>query len=883
MDCETSQGGFGMLSKDIRSTFLEFFKNKEHLVLPSFSLIPQNDPTLLMVGAGMAPLKSYFTGEKIPPKPRVATCQKCVRTPDIERVGRTSRHATFFEMLGNFSFGDYFKEEAILWAWELMTTGYKLPADKLYVSVFLDDDEAFDIWHQKVGIAKERIFRLGKEDNFWEIGQGPCGPCSEIYYDLGPERGCGRPNCEVGCDCDRYLEVWNLVFTQFNCTENGEYLPLSQKNIDTGAGLERLAVVLQGVNNLFEIDSVRPLLDHFSDATESQYGKDEQKDISLRILTEHLRGVCFMVGDGILPGNEGRGYVLRRLLRRAVRHGKILSVGEPFIYKAVDLVVDEYGEFYPELAKGREYIQKVVRLEEERFHETLEQGMKILNELMWKAEPRGVLPGDAAFKLYDTYGFPIDLTKEILHENKMLLDEEGFTAALEAQRERARSARGASIFGSEDVSFQEIRDLTTEFAGYDSLEAKGDILALFKGGERITDAAEGDDVDIVLGKTSFYGEQGGQVGDHGTIETDGGTVEITDTVLTPHGQVVHRGKVSQGMITEGEVASTRVHAPVRGATCRNHTATHLLHAALKQVLGDHVKQAGSLVTPERLRFDFTHLSAASPEQIALVERLVNERIRDNEQVDVSHADLEEAKEMGATALFEGKYGDAVRVVRVGEHSMELCGGTHVASSGEIGLFKIISESGIGAGLRRIEAVTGAGAYQWFDGRNQVLERAAAQLKSVPEQLPDRISGLQAEYKDLQREYQRLQLKLAGMEVDGLLAEVSLQSGVPVLAAHVSAGNMETLREMADRLKNKLGSGIIVLGAAAEGKVLLVGAVTPDLVKAGYHAGKLVGEVAKLTGGGGGGRPDMAQAGGKDPDQLDEALEKVDMLVESQKK
>ncbi|EEG76152.1 alanine--tRNA ligase [Dethiobacter alkaliphilus] len=872
-----------MKSKEIRSTFLEFFKGKEHLVLPSFSLIPQNDPTLLMVGAGMAPLKPYFTGEKTPPKPRVATCQKCVRTPDIERVGRTSRHATFFEMLGNFSFGDYFKEEAILWAWELVTTGYKLPEDKLYVSVYLDDDEAYDIWHKKVGIAPERIFRLGKEDNFWEIGQGPCGPCSEIYYDLGADRGCGRPNCEVGCDCDRFLEVWNLVFTQFNCTESGEYVPLTQKNIDTGAGLERLAVVLQGVNNLFEIDTVRPLLDHFSKVTKTEYGKDQEKDTSLRIITEHLRGISFMVGDGILPGNEGRGYVLRRLLRRAVRHGKILGVGEPFLHNAVNLVVDEYGEFYPELAKGREYIQKVVRLEEERFHETLEQGMKILDELMHKAGPRGVLPGDAAFKLYDTYGFPIDLTKEILAENKLILDEEGYQEALEAQRERARSARGASVFGKDDTDYESLRQLTTEFTGYDSLEAEGEVLAILKDGQPASAVSEGDEAEVVLSVTPFYGERGGQAGDTGIIITDGGTMEVTDTVMTPFEQVIHRGSIKQGTVSVGDAAKGKVFAPGRSSICRNHTATHLIHTALQEVLGEHVKQAGSLVTPDRLRFDFTNLSAATPEQLAEVEQKVNEKIWANEPVSVTLASLDEAKDMGATALFDEKYGDAVRIVRVGDYSMELCGGTHVQSAGEIGLLKIVSEAGIGAGMRRIEALTGAAAYRWFAQRNQLLEQCAAQLKSSPEQLPERISGLQAEFKDLQREYQRLQLKLAGMEVDGLLSEVSQKSGVPVLSARVSAGNMETLREMADRLKNKLGSGIIILGAAAEGKVLLVGAVTNDLVKAGYHAGKLVGEVAKLTGGGGGGRPDMAQAGGKDPDKLESALEKVDSLVENQKK
>lgn len=872
-----------MQSKDIRSKFLDFFKGKDHLVLPSFSLIPQNDPTLLLVGAGMAPLKPYFTGEKKPPHPRVATCQKCVRTPDIERVGRTSRHATFFEMLGNFSFGDYFKEEAIAWAWELVTTVYNLEEDRLYVSIYQNDDEAFEIWNKKIGISPERIYRLGKEDNFWEIGQGPCGPCSEIYYDLGPSRGCGRPNCEVGCDCDRFMEVWNLVFTQFDKKEDGSYEPLAQKNIDTGAGLERLAVVLQGVNNLFEIDTVRPLLDHFAHVTGTPYGKNENTDVSLRIVTEHLRGISFMVADGILPGNEGRGYVLRRLLRRAVRHGKILGLGEPFLYNAVDLVVREYSDFYPELSNGQEYIKKVIRLEEERFHETLEQGMKILNELMWKTGKRGVIPGEAAFKLYDTYGFPIDLTREIAAENEMILDTEGFQNALEAQRERARSARGANVFGKEESLWEEIRDLATEFTGYDSLTSDGQIMALMKDGERVGTAAEGDTVDVILSVTPFYGERGGQVGDEGTIATEGGTVQVTETIMTPHGQVVHRGKVTRGTISEDEQAKASVHAPVRSAVCRNHTATHLVHSVLKQVLGGHVKQAGSLVMADRLRFDFTHLSAVTTEQLAEVERLVNEKIWENAPVSINFASLEEAKEMGATALFEDKYGDAVRVVRVGDYSMELCGGTHVENAGEIGIFKIISEAGIGAGLRRIEALTGAGAYSWFANRNRLLERSAAYLKASPEQVPDKISGLQAELKELQREYQRLQLKLAGMEVDGLLEDVSTKSGVPVLSARVSAGNMETLREMADRLKNKLGSGIIVLGAVAEGKVFLVGAVTSDLVKEGYHAGKLVGEVAKLTGGGGGGRPDMAQAGGKNPDDLDGALAKVNSLVENQKK
>jgi alanyl-tRNA synthetase len=869
-----------MLSKDIRSTFLEYFRKRDHLVVPSFSLIPQNDPTLLLIGAGMAPLKPYFTGEKAVPHPRMATCQKCVRTPDIERVGRTSRHATFFEMLGNFSFGDYFKEEAIAWAWELVTNGFHLPEDKLYVSVYQDDDEAYDIWHKKVGLAPGRIYRLGKEDNFWEIGQGPCGPCSEIYYDLGPERGCGRPGCEVGCDCDRFMEVWNLVFTQFNCTADGSYEPLAKKNIDTGAGLERLAVVLQNVSNLFEIDTVRPLLNHFCRETGKEYGGDV--DISLRIITEHLRGITFMVGDGIMPSNEGRGYVLRRLLRRAVRHGKLLGMGEPFLYKAVDVVVRQMGDFYPELTTGQEYIEKVIRTEEERFYETLEQGMKILNERMWKVGKKGVFPGDEAFKLYDTFGFPLDLTKEILAEQDIILDEEAFRSALEQQRERGRSARSATS-RTDDNPWQEISGLSTTFVGYDTLDADGRVLAVLHEGTRVQTATEGEKVEILLSETPFYGEKGGQVGDTGSIRTPEGIMLVTETVMTLQDQIIHRGIITRGAVSEGESAHATVGFTHRSAVCRNHTATHLLHSALQEVLGRHVKQAGSLVSPERLRFDFTHLSAMDAEQIAEVERLVNEKVWENLPVQTTLASLDEAKEMGATALFDEKYGEAVRIVRAGDYSMELCGGTHVSTAGEIGIFKIMSESGIGAGLRRIEALTGSGAYTYFTERSRMLEQAATQLKTTVDQLPDRLADLIGDFRELQRENQRLQLKLAGMEVDGLLQKVSRQSSVPVISARVSAGNMETLREMADRLKNKLQSGIIVLGAAAEGRVLLVSAVTQDLIKNGYHAGKLIGEVAKITGGGGGGRPDMAQAGGKNADELDNALSQVDKFVKEQGK
>jgi alanyl-tRNA synthetase len=869
-----------LLSREIRDTFLDYFRRQDHLVLPSFSLVPQNDPTLLLTGAGMAPLKPYFTGEKTPPHPRLATCQKCVRTPDIDKVGHTSRHATFFEMLGNFSFGDYFKQEAITWAWDLVTNGYKLPEDRLFVSVYEEDDEAFGIWHKTIGLAPDRIFRLGKADNFWEIGEGPCGPCSEIYYDLGAERGCGRPGCEVGCDCDRFLEIWNLVFTQFNRTADGRYETLASKNIDTGAGLERLAVVLQGVGNLFEIDTIRPLLTYFSQATAVSYKKDEVKDVSLRILTEHLRGTSFLIADGVLPGNEGRGYVLRRLLRRAVRHGKLLGQNQPFLHRAVEIVAAQYGGTYPELLSNCEHIVTVIRREEERFHETLEQGTRMLYDLIRQIGRRGILPGEAAFKLYDTYGFPVELTKEILAEHQLVLDTEGFTAAMNTQRERARSMRGNVAWAREE-HWQEIRHLACDFLGYDSLRAEGEILVIFRGGQRVATAATGDEVEVVLSRTPFYGEKGGQAGDTGILTTVGGRVEILETAVTSQEQVVHRGYVSHGVISEGETAEGAVHVALRRDVCRNHTATHLLHSALREVLGEHVRQAGSLVTAERLRFDFTHLSALTPEQLAEVELLVNEKIQADIPVQAAVAGLEEARKLGATALFEEKYGQEVRLVKVGNFSTELCGGTHAAATGEVGLFKIISEAGIGAGLRRIEALTAAAAYHFLNGRGNLLETAAALLKTKVEQLPERLEGLLADFKDLQRENQRLQLKLAGMEVDGLLEHISRESGVPVISARVSAGNMETLREMADRLKNRLTSGVIVLGAAADGKVLLVAAVTPDLVLRGIHAGRLVGEVAKLTGGGGGGRSDLAQAGGKNPAELGAALAVVHRLVREQ--
>ncbi len=881
-----------MKSDTIRDIFLNFFKEKEHLVLPSFSLVPQNDPTLLLIGAGMAPLKPYFTGEKKPPHTRIATCQKCVRTPDIEKVGFTPRHATFFEMLGNFSFGDYFKEEAIQWAWELLTEHYRIPEEKLFISVYEEDEEALTIWRDKVGIPESKIYKLGKDDNFWEIGLGPCGPCSEIYYDLGPQFGCGDPNCRVGCDCNRFMEVWNLVFTQFSKEADGSYKLLEQKNIDTGMGLERLAVVLQGVSNLFETDNVKPLLDYFVEQGGVKYGLDEKVDIALRVITEHMRGLTFLVADRVLPSNEGRGYVLRRLLRRAVRYGRLLDMETPFLYRAVPLLAEIMGKAYPELVKNMDYITRIVKIEEERFTETLGQGMDILEEEVSFLKKKGenILSGETAFKLYDTFGFPFDLTREILREHDFCVDETAFNTAMEKQRERARAAlntRGEQEKES-SVPAALLKGFKTDFVGYDQLQTEGRVLALVtlpegKFFKELTAGESSEKVCLLLDKTPFYAERGGQLGDTGLIQSSHGEAAIINTLTGPsEGQVLHVVEITKGSIATEERVRAAVDGKRRADIARNHTATHLLQRALKDLLGDHVSQAGSLVSPDRLRFDFTHYSGLTDDEIREIEKSVNIAILENMKVETISTDMGQALEMGAIALFDEKYGDTVRVVQIENYSRELCGGTHVARTGEIGFFKVLSEGGVGSGIRRIEALTGWGAYNYLTERDTFFQEIADLMKVPPEKTGERLKDLLESHKQLQKKIKQMQQALAGTNIDNLLEKVDRSLGVPVLSTQVEAEDMETLRDYLDRLRDKLGSGIILLGTANNGKALLVAAVTKDLLEKGFHAGKLVGEVAKLTGGGGGGRPDMAQAGGKDPGKLSHALSQVLSLVEKQK-
>lgn len=877
---------------EIRTIFLNFFKEKEHLILPSFSLVPQNDPSLLLIGAGMAPLKPFFTGEKTPPHRRVATCQKCVRTPDIDKVGLTPRHATFFEMLGNFSFGDYFKEEAIKWAWELLTMHYHIPEEKLYISVYEEDDEALAIWRDKVGIPESKIYKLGKEDNFWEIGTGPCGPCSEIYYDLGPQFGCGDPNCQVGCDCNRYMEVWNLVFTQYNKDAAGNYKPLQQKNIDTGMGLERLAVVLQGVSNLFEIDNVKPLVDYFAHNAGIKYGLNEKTDVALRVITEHMRGITFMVADRILPSNEGRGYVLRRLLRRAVRYGKLLEMEIPFLYRAVPLLNELMGNAYPEITNNMDFITRIIKTEEERFSETLGLGMDILEEEVSVLKEKGlnVLSGETAFKLYDTFGFPLDLTREILREHNFGIDESAFDAAMEQQRKRARAALNTREKEKDiPVLTEPLRGLKSQFVGYDTLQTEGKVLALVSipEGKPLRDFTPGDgqkEVCLLLDKTPFYAEMGGQVGDTGLARSPRGEIFIKNTLTGPsEGQILHIVEVKNGTVSLGDHVSAEVDEKRRENIARNHTATHLLQRALKDLLGDHISQAGSLVSPDRLRFDFTHFSGLSQEEIKEIEIIVNRAILKNMKVDTILTDMKKALEMGAIALFDEKYGETVRVVQIGDFSRELCGGTHVSRTGEIGLFKILSESSVGSGIRRIEAVTGWGAYNHLSSRDTILKEITDSMKLSPEKLGERLKELLETQKQLQRKIKQMQQDMSTNIVDNLLQKVDDSLGIPVLSAGVEAEDIEALRNYLDRIRDKMKSGIILLGTVSNGKALLVAAVTKDLNKKGFHAGRLVGEVAKLAGGGGGGRPDMAQAGGKDPEKLSYALSQVLHLVEEQKK
>lgn len=875
-----------MTGKEIREMYLKFFESKGHQILPSASLIPHNDPSILWTAAGMVPFKPFFTGQAVPEYTRVTTCQKCIRTPDIEVVGRTARHHTFFEMLGNFSFGDYFKEQAIPWAWEFITEYLKLPPEKLWITIYQDDDEAFEIWHKNVGIPAERIVRLGKDTNFWEIGVGPCGPCSEIYVDLGESRGCGSPDCQVGCDCDRFLEIWNLVFIQFFRDEEGNYSPLKNKGIDTGMGLERVASVLQEVSSNFDTDLFREIMDFTAEMAGQKYGQDADIDLALKVIADHCRAVTFAVSDGALPGNEGRGYVIRRLLRRAVRFGRVLGVRETFLFKVSQAIITQMQEAYPELKQKSEHVLRVIRTEEERFLETLAAGSDILSALINEAKQNGVseITGEDAFKLYDTFGFPLELTQEISAEQGLTVDVDGFAASMEEQRKRARSARQETEYLSErGVLYKALREELgeTRFIGYSNLEADSNVLALLKDGLQELSATAGEEVEIILDVTPCYAESGGQVADFAILRGPDLEVEITSVNRPVEGLVIHRGKVISGILKRHDAVKVKVDVTRRLDTARNHSATHLLHKALKEVLGDHVNQAGSLVEPDRLRFDFTHYAAISPEDLQRIEKLVNNAVLANLPIEIFETSIAKAKEMGATALFGEKYGKQVRVVKMGDYSMELCGGTHLTSTAEVGLLKIVNETSVGAGLRRIEAVTGLGVLKFLEAKEAQLQEIAAVIKSPVHELVRRTEAVIQQNKALEQEIEALRSKLAKSEVADILGQVKDVKGVPVLASVVAAPDMDNLRNMVDMLRDKMGSGVILLGSTNQEKVNLVAAVTKDLLGRGLHAGNLVKEIAKMVGGGGGGRPDMAQAGGKNPAKLPDAIANVYSVVESQ--
>ena len=866
-----------MTGNELREKYLQFFASKDHLVLPSYSLIPENDPTLLMVGAGMAPFKPFFTGKMKPPHPRITTSQKCVRTGDIENVGKTARHHTFFEMLGNFSFGDYFKREAIAWAWEFITKHLEIPEEQLWVTIYPDDEEAFDIWTKEVGVNPKRVVKL--EDNFWEIGPGPCGPCSEIYVDLGPERGCSD-NCVLGCDCDRYLEIWNLVFTQFDRDEAGNYNPLAKKNIDTGAGLERIASVLQNKKSNFETDLIFPIIEYASKVSGVKYETSTKNDISLKVIADHARSMTIMILDGILPSNEGRGYVLRRIIRRAIRHGRLLGIETSFLAGAVDAVITIFGNVYPELVEKQEYIRKVISLEEERFHTTLAQGIELLSKLIadLKVTGKDVLDGKSAFKLYDTFGFPWELTAEILEENKFSLDKDAFDAAMNEQRERARAARQEN----QRVSVPDLTGINVDSLKQDYNVTTAKVVLLWKDGKAVEQVHDGEEVGIILDTTAFYAEGGGQAGDTGMIETEVGKVEIENAKKLANGTIYHIGMVVEGLIKVGDNVKILIDAEVKQATARNHTATHLLHAALKNIVGEHVNQAGSSVNSERLRFDFSHFEPLTTEQIEKIEQQVNEAILKAITVDISEKTQNEAKEMGAMALFGEKYGDIVRVVNIKDCSVELCGGTHVNNVAEIGLFKIVSEAGVASGVRRIEAITGKLAYDKVNIVEKTLNKAASLLKSRNNEVVEKIEALLTQVKTLEQQLALANSKMAQETASELLATAIDVNGVTIVNAEVEIEDMDGLRNLADLLRDKLTVGVIVLGAKiADDKVNFVVMATKDAVAKGIHAGNIIKETAKVAGGGGGGRPDMAQAGGKNPEKITEALTMATEVITKQ--
>ncbi len=871
---------------DIREMYLKFFESKGHLRAKSFPLVPQNDNSLLLINAGMAPLKPYFTGQEEPPRRRMTTCQKCIRTGDIENVGKTARHGTFFEMLGNFSFGDYFKHDAINWAWEFVTKVLEIPEDKLYVTVYEEDKETADIWEKEVGVPRDRIFFLGKDDNFWEAGiDGPCGPCTEIYFDRGPEFGCGQPGCTVGCDCDRYMEFWNLVFTQFERHEDGTYTPLAQKNIDTGMGLERIASLMQGVSSIFDVDTIKAIRDHVCEIADVEYGKDHKKDVSIRVITDHIRSVVFMASDGVLPSNEGRGYVMRRLIRRAVRHGKLLGIKELFLRDLVKTVVENSKSEYNELEEQYDYIVKLLTVEEENFNATIDRGLVVLNGYIdeMKAAGEKVLSGKKCFILADTYGFPLDLTCEILEEQGYGVDEETYLEEMEKQKETARTARGGSKYmGADETVFNDIDiSLTTKFVGYDSLENKATIEVITNDDRIIEDAKEGETVYIVVKETPFYAEMGGQVGDTGFITTDTAKLQVLDTNKVVGNKFAHKAKVVEGTVRQGQEATFTVDSTARMDIARNHSATHLLQKALKDVVGSHIQQAGSHVNKDRLRFDFTHFEPLTHEEIQKVEAIVNEKILEGLNIETKEMPIEEARKSGATALFGEKYGEVVRVVNMSDYSVEFCGGTHLKNTAAIGTFKIISETGVAAGVRRIEAVTGRGALKYYSELEDTVNAITSTVKAKKADVVKRVEALSNELKEAHKENDKLKSEIAHAKAGSLTSDVKEKNGIKYLVNKLDGLDMNGLKNMGDSLKDELQNGVVVLLSAADGKVNLVAMATPSAVEKGVHCGNIIKAVSAIVDGKGGGRPNMAQAGGKDASKIDDAIKVAFETIEGQ--
>ena len=870
---------------ELRRMFLDFFESKEHLVMKSFSLVPHNDKSLLLINSGMAPLKPYFTGQVIPPKKRVATCQKCIRTGDIENVGKTARHGTFFEMLGNFSFGDYFKRESIHWTWEFLTEVVGLDPNRLYPSVYEEDDEAWEIWNKEIGIAPERIFRFGKEDNFWEHGSGPCGPCSEVYYDRGEKYGCGSPDCTVGCECDRYMEIWNNVFTQFDNDGHNNYTELEQKNIDTGMGLERLACIVQDVDSMFDIDTMKELRDHVCRLAGVEYGESSEKDISLRVITDHIRSVTFMISDGLLPSNSGRGYVLRRLLRRASRHGRLLGIDRQFLEELAETVIEGSKDGYPELEEKKDFIFKVIVKEEEQFNKTIDQGLSILAQAVEEMEQKNekVMSGEEAFRLYDTYGFPVDLTIEILEEKGFSIDEEGFQKAAKEQKEKAKGTFGEHNYSGREANvYDEIDpEITSTFVGYDEPVCESKVTVLTTDTEIVDALSDGEEGTILVEETPFYATSGGQEADTGVILGEDFEFAVEDTMKLSGGKIGHKGHVVKGMVKLGDTVTLKIDTERRRLSANNHSATHLLQKALRTVLGSHVEQAGSSVNADRLRFDFTHFSAMTEEEIQKVEQIVNEQIRAALPVKAENMPIEEARKTGAAALFGEKYGDVVRVVSMGEFSKEFCGGTHVDNTSAIMAFKIVSETGVAAGVRRIEALTSKGLMDYYHAVEEQLHHAAKLVKAKPEQLADKIQHLMAENKALGSEVESLKSKMAKDAMGNVMDQVQQIEGVKLLATSVEGVDMNGLRDLGDQLKEKLGEGVILLVSAAGEKVNLMAMATEEAVSQGAHAGNLIKACAACVGGGGGGRPNMAQAGGKNPAGVKDALAKASEVLKEQ--